>query len=295
MPAVNASAPVLLLLDGHHLAYRCFHALPASLTAPDGTPTGALLGFARVLNALRARWRPTHMAAVFDGGVPASRRALLPEYKAQRPPMPDPLRRQLDLIREYLALSGVPSIRQEGEESDDVLATLADRATAEGAHVLLATGDKDLVQLVSERIGVIRPDAPDAVLDRKSVERMFGVPPERVPELLALTGDAVDNVPGVRGVGPTTARRLLSQVTSLNELWDRLDQVAPPGLRERLRGARPLVERNLEIVRLRRDVSGLPLWTTLVPQPARTEALREFLMGLSLRSLCPPSEQRELF
>ncbi len=295
MAAANVPPALLLLVDGHHLAYRSFHALPPSLTAPDGTPTGALLGFARALSAMRARWRPTHVAAVFDGGVPASRMALLPEYKAQRPPMPDPLRRQLALIGEYLALSGVPSVTREGEESDDVLATLADRAAADGAHVLLATGDKDLLQLVGERIRVVRPDAPDTALDREGVERVLGVPPERVPELLALTGDTVDNVPGVRGVGPKTAQRILSGTASLDELWDRLDEVAPPGLRERLRAARPLVERNLQIVRLRRDVPGLPSWSTLTPEPARTEALREFLMRLGLRSLCPRSEQMELF
>ncbi|MCX7818097.1 MAG: flap endonuclease [Kiritimatiellae bacterium] len=285
----------LLLVDGHHFAYRSFHALPASLSAPDGTPTGALLGFVRSLQALRAQWRPTHLAVVFDGGVPASRVAVLPEYKAQRPPMPESLSRQLALIEEYLTLAGIPAVRREGEESDDVLATLAEKAAADGASVLIATGDKDLMQLVNERIRVIRPDAPDAAMGREEVAQLFGVPAERLPELLALTGDAVDNVPGVGGVGPKTAQRLLSAARSLDELWTKLDEVAPPALRERLRAARPIVERNLAIVRLRRDVPGLPVWAALTPGPARTEKLREFLMRYGLRSLVPQAEQRELF
>ncbi len=292
---MKASEPLLLLVDGHHLAYRAFHALPPSLAAADGTPTGALLGFARALNALRAKWQPSHMAAVFDGGLPVSRTSLLPQYKAQRPPMPEPLRHQMTLIREYLALSGVPTVRQEGEESDDVLATLADRAAADGANVLIASGDKDLLQLVGERVRVVRPDMPDTTVDRDGVVRMLGVPPDRVPELLALMGDAVDNVPGVRGVGLKTAQRILSSVTSLDEVWRKLDELVPPGLRERLRAARPQVERNLDIVRLHRNVPGVPPWTELRPQPGHSEALRTFLLRLGLRSLYPRSEQMELF
>lgn len=291
---MNASSTLLLLVDGHHLVYRSFYALPTSLAAPDGTPTGALLGFARALNALRVTWRPTHLATVFDGGIPQFRCAVLPQYKAQRPPMPEPLRRQMPLLSEYLKLSGVPVLLLEGQESDDVLATLADRAARDGANVLISSGDKDLLQMVSAQIRIVRPESLETALGSDDVMRMLGVPPARVPELLALAGDAVDNVPGVRGVGPKTAQKLLSVIPSLNELWERLDQLSPPHLRENLREARSAVERNLEILRLRRDIPGLPHWSELTVGPMRAEQLRAFLYRLGLRSLYPRSEQMEL-
>ncbi len=288
-------SPPFLLVDGHHLAYRSFHALPASLCAPDGTPTGALLGFARGVRSLRQQWRPDRMAVVFDGGLPAARLAALPEYKAHRPPMPDGLRRQLDLIREYLELCGVPWLQVQGEESDDVIATLAAAAERDGAEVGIASGDKDLLQLVGGRVFVIRADAPAVRVDAAAVERLLGVPPAQVTDLLALTGDASDNIPGVLGVGPVTARRLLAAAGGLPALWERLPAIAPARLRDRLAAARAMVERNATMVRLRRDVPGLPAWTTLECRQPDPTPLRAFLERLGLRSLMLAASQPELF
>lgn len=287
--------PCLLLVDGHHVAYRAFHALPASLSASDGTPTGAVLGFARVVGALRNAWRPSHLAVVLDGGLPEFRKELWPAYKAQRPTMPDALRVQMTLIEEFLAADGVPWLRIEGQESDDVMATLARSAAADGADVLIATGDKDLLQVVNDRVHVVRPDAPAARVDPAGVVRLVGVPPNRVPELLALTGDAADNIPGVEGIGPKTARRLIEQFPSLTAMWADLDSIEPRRLRQRLREARPSVERNLEMVRLREDLIGLPDWTSLERRPPAGAPLRAFAMRLGLRSLLPDTEQPELF
>lgn len=288
-----SEARTLLLVDGHNVAYRAFHALPP-LTADDGTPTNAVLGFARILASLRDTWRPSHLCVAFDGGLPAARTEALAEYKAQRAPMPEPLRPQFDLIARYLALSGLASVRIEGEEADDVLATLARAAGAE-ADVLIVTGDKDLLQLVAPRIGIIRPQSPRDRVDAEGVRRILGVPPPQVPEWLALVGDTSDNIPGVPGVGPKTATALLDRFGSLAALWDRIGEVTPVRIRERLSAHREIVARNLSMTRLRDDLPGMPGWDAMVCGAPNVRNLRDFLERLGLRSLMGLVPEPELF
>lgn len=291
---MDTAGPTLLLLDGHNLAYRAFHALPP-MTAPDGTPTHAVLGFARMLASLRTAWRPTHVCVAFDGGLPAERTDAWADYKAQRAPMPETLRPQFDLLKTYLDLSGLASVRLTGEEADDALATLARRAAAAGADVLIVSGDKDLLQLADERIRLLRPQSPGGRVGPAEVRAILGVPPDRVPEWLALTGDASDNIPGVPGVGPKTATTLLARFGSLENLWSGLSDVASVRLRDALLKHRADVERNLAMVRLRDDLPGLPDWTALAPTPPRIGELRAFLQRLGLRSLMSLVPEPELF
>lgn len=288
-------APIrLLLVDGHNVAYRAFHALPP-LTAPDGTPTNAVLGFARVLSSLRETWNPTHACVAFDGGLPAVRMEALATYKAQRKPMPDTLRPQFGLLGDYLRLSGVATVRLEGEEADDVLATLARRAAGHGVDVLVVSGDKDLLQIASDRVGMIRPQSPRDRVGPDGVRDILGVDPGRVPEWLALTGDTSDNIPGVPGVGPKTATALLSAFGTLADLWARIDEVTPPRIRGLLAAHRDVVERNLAMMRLRDDLPGLPDVPDLVWRAPDGPGLRSFLKTLGLRSLLPATSQPELF
>ena len=243
----------LLLVDGTGVAYRAFYAI-ADLATRDGRPTNAVFGFVKMLHQLRQDWKPTHWAVIFDGGTPEARLAALATYKAQRPPMPDPLRSQLGLINKFLELSRVPFLRMDGQEADDVLATLTIRGREAGMDVLIASSDKDLFQLVGEHVRIVPPSKSGDRMGPSEVREKTGVPPDRIAEWLALTGDAVDNVPGVPGVGAKTAAKLLGEFGSLAGIRENLARVSSPKLREALNAHWGDVLRNLEIVTLRTDM-----------------------------------------
>ena len=240
----------LLLVDGTGVAYRAYYAI-AELSTRAGKPTNAVYGFIKMLQQLEQMWKPTHWAVVFDGGTPEERLTRLPSYKAQREPMPDLLRAQFADIERYLDLARVCSVRMEGQEADDVIATLVSEASS---AVLMATSDKDLFQLIGERVFMISPSKTGVKMGCAEVVEKTGVRPEKIVEWLALTGDTVDNIPGVPGVGPKTAAKLLAQFGSLENLWLKLDEVASQKLREALAAHRADVARNVELVTLRRDL-----------------------------------------
>ena len=240
----------LLLVDGTAVAYRAYYAI-AELSTRAGKPTNAVFGFIKMLQQLEQLWKPTHWTVVFDGGTPEERLSRLPTYKAQREPMPDLLRAQFADIERYLDLAGVCSIRMDRQEADDVIATLASAASS---CVLIATSDKDLYQLINDRVFMISPSKAGSKIGCAEVVEKTGVRPEKIVEWLALTGDTVDNIPGVPGVGPKTAAKLLAQFGSLENLWSKLDEVASDKLREALAAHRADVVRNVELVTLRRDL-----------------------------------------
>ncbi len=240
----------LLIVDGHAYAYRAFHAI-RELRAPDGRPTNAIYGFVKMLEKMRATVQPTHLMVVWDGGLSAERLTALPEYKAQRPEMPTDLRPQLAELESFLAAAGIASHRADGVEADDYIASLARRAAAESWDVVIASSDKDFLQLVSERIGLLNPnDKTGAIWGRDQVLAKTGVEPGQVADWLALMGDAVDNIPGVPGVGPKTATDLLKQFGTLENLLARLDEVKSEKLRQSLRASVAVVIRNQKVVRL---------------------------------------------
>ncbi len=240
----------LLIVDGHAYAYRAFHAI-RELRAPDGRPTNAIYGFVKMLEKMRQAVEPTHLMVVWDGGLSAERLAELPDYKAQRPPMPEDLRTQLNGIGEFLAAAKIASHRADGVEADDYIATLARLAAAAGWNVVIASSDKDFMQLVSARIGLLNPnDKTGAIWNREQVLAKTGVEPGQVADWLALMGDAVDNIPGVPGVGPKTAADLLKQFGTVENLLARLGEVKSEKLRQSLGGAATAVVRNQKLVRL---------------------------------------------
>jgi len=239
----------LLLVDGHAYAYRAFHAI-RELRSPAGHPTNAIYGFVKMLEKMRAAVAPTHWLVVWDGGLSAERLAVLPEYKAQRPDMPAALRSQLDEIVSYLAAAGIAGYRADGIEADDYIATLARRAAADW-DVVIASSDKDFMQLVSARIGLLNPnDKTGVIWGREQVLAKTGVVPEQVADWLALMGDAVDNIPGVPGVGPKTAAELLKQFGSVADLLARLAEVKSERLRAALQASAAVLARNQQLVRL---------------------------------------------
>ena len=246
--------PRLLLIDGHAYAYRAFYAI-RRMSAPDGAPTNAIFGFLQMLAKLREVVGPNHLGVIWDGGMCEDRLAALPAYKAHRPPMPVELARQIEEIGEYLNAAGVNAVCQQGVEADDYLAFAAIRAWDAGAEVIIASPDKDFMQLVRPGIGLVNPnDKSTSLWTAEQVVAKSGVRPEQVVDWLSLVGDSVDNIPGVPGVGVKTAAQLLNQFGSIEALYRRLDAIASPRLREVLRMSAEVVRRNQQLIRLRSDL-----------------------------------------
>lgn len=259
MPIVNLPSPGnlrLLIVDGHAYAYRAFHAI-RQLNAPDGTPTNAIYGFVKMLGKMRAFVAPTHLVVIWDGGLAAERTTAHPEYKSQRPPMPESLAGQLDGIGEYLRAAGIASWCRDGVEADDWIAAAARRAAVAGTRVVIASSDKDFMQLVSPEVGLLNPnDKAERIWTEAEVVAKAGVRPEQIVDWLSLVGDSVDNIRGVPGVGPKTAADLLRQFGSVAALYQRLGEVASERIRQSLAGATAAVRRNQDLIRLQDDLVG---------------------------------------
>lgn len=254
----------LLLADGSSQIHRTYHALArqgTNLTAPDGTPTGALLAFLSVMRKAVRRHQPTHVAVMFDLRAPTFRHELFPAYKAQRDKTPEDLVRQIELAHEALAALRIPMVELAGFEADDVIATLAVRAAREGHDVVILSSDKDLLQLVGPHV-VMHHALRDQVMDEAATREYFGVPPENVPDILAIRGDASDNIPGVKGIGEKGALQLVEKYGHIESILASLPAIeADESLgRLRKRMAALLAEQAddarlaLELVTLRHDV-----------------------------------------
>jgi DNA polymerase-1 len=275
----------LLLVDGHAYAYRAFHAI-RSLHSPSGRPTNAIYGFIKMLGRLRETLVPRFLAVVWDGGLSADRLEALPGYKAQRPPMPDALEEQIAGIQQYLEAAGLRSLEQEGIEADDWIATLAVRAARNGADVVIASSDKDFLQLVGPRIRLFNPAGRSEELwTEEEVRRKTGVGPVQIVDWLALIGDSVDNIAGVPGVGPKTATELLNRFGSVDSLYQRLNEVESERLRNALQGAEAVVRRNQQLIRLRADLPLEPRWDACSVAPATVERLRVLYSDWGFKSL----------
>lgn len=246
--------PTLLLVDGHAYAYRAFHAI-RDLRAPDGKATNAIFGFVKMLARMRGVITPTHLAVIWDGGLSAERMALVPEYKAQRPSMPDELAQQIEEMAVYLRAAGVTSMQRDGIEADDLIASLVRLGERQGGRVVIASADKDFFQMVSASVGLFNPnDKTDTIWSPAQVEAKTGVQPGQIVDWLSLVGDAVDNIRGVPGVGPKTATDLLVRFGSVESLFARLVEVKSDRLRSALLESADAIRRNQQMIRLRDDL-----------------------------------------
>jgi DNA polymerase-1 len=214
---------LLVLVDGSSYLYRAFHALP-DLRSPAGEPTGAVYGVLNMLRRLVADYKADFLACVFDAKGKTFRDEVYPEYKAHRPPMPDDLSAQIEPLMEAIRALGWPLLVVEGVEADDVIGTLARQAAAGGVRAVISTGDKDLAQLVDDRVTLINTMSNET-LDTAGVRAKFGVPPEKIVDYLALVGDAVDNIPGVEKVGPKTAAKWIGEYGSLDGVLAHADEI----------------------------------------------------------------------
>lgn len=295
-PTVEAQpAPErLLVIDGHSYAYRAFFAI-RSLSSPSGQATNAIYGFIRMLAKVRERLRPSHVVVVWDAGLAEERMALLPQYKAHRPEMPPDLQTQIDSIIEYLGAANVFSFLKDSCEADDCIASLARHAAAAGLDVVIASSDKDFMQLVSPKIKLLNPhDKSDTLWGKEEVTRKTGVEPTQIVDWLSLIGDSVDNIPGVPGVGPKTATDLLRQFGSINELFGRLSEIASERLRTKLQASADLVRRNQQLVRLKHETLCEVSLEVLAVKPGDDAILRQLFSGWGFRTLLQELEQARL-
>ena len=227
----------LILVDGSSYLFRAFHALPP-LTNSKGLNTGAAKGVIGMLKRLQADNPNDQLVVIFDAKGPTFRNDIYSEYKANRPPMPEELREQIEPIHNVIRAMGLPLLSISGVEADDVIGTLSEMASAEQRPVLISTGDKDMAQLVNDYVTLVNT-MTQVVLDRDGVVDKFGVPPELIIDLLALMGDSVDNIPGVAGVGEKTALALLQHLGGISDIYSQLDRVAELPVR----GAKSLGEK----------------------------------------------------
>ncbi len=283
----TADSP-LVLVDGSSYLYRAFHALPP-LANSKGQATGAIKGVTSMLRKLQKDYPGSHIAVVFDAKGKTFRDKIFAEYKANRPPMPDELRSQVQPIHDIVKAMGLPLLIIDDVEADDVIGTLAAQATEQGHHVVVSTGDKDMAQLVSPHVTLVNT-MTNTLFDREGVINKFGIPPELIIDFLALMGDTIDNIPGVPGVGEKTALGLLQGLGSLENIYQQLDAVS--GLD--IRGAKTLAKKlednkdkaflSYELATIKTDVELECGPSELVAEAENKEKLLEIFQDLEFKS-----------
>ncbi|HPF27229.1 MAG TPA: DNA polymerase I [Steroidobacteraceae bacterium] len=274
--------PDLVLIDGSSYLYRAFHALPP-FTTSRGEPTGAVFGVLNMLTKFLKDYPVERIAVVFDAPGKTFRDELFAEYKAQRPPMPDDLRAQIEPLLEAVRGLGLPMIRLAGVEADDVIGTLACAAAKRGQRVLISTGDKDMAQLVDPHVTLINTMS-NTVLDRDGVKQKFDVWPEQIIDYLALVGDSSDNIPGIDKVGPKTAAKWLGQYRSLDAIVANAAEI-PGKVGENLRAGLDTLALARKLATIHTDVELPIALDDLARKAVDTEALRALYTRLELRSL----------
>ncbi len=287
-----ARACELFLVDGNNLAYRAYFALPEELATSDGFPTNALLGFANMLFKLLTDYRPRGVAVAWDTR-PTHREAISEEYKAERPPMPDLLREQFPYFRPLVEAFGYENLEYEGWEADDVIATLATRADRAGIKTCVVSTDRDAFQLVSAHVCLMM--TPRGVSDvhvytPERVRARLGVPPEKVPDLIALKGDPSDNIPGVPGIGDKTGAELIGRYGSLEGVLEHLDELSPARARA-IREHVDLARASKLLATMRRDLPLAIDPADLVRRPPDRSRLKEMFRRLEFRNLLQRLDQ----
>ena len=284
-PKENSQGEKLFLVDGNSFCYRAFYAIP-NLTNSRGEPTNAIYGFVTMLRKLMEEQKPGHVAMCFDRKEPTFRHEQYKEYKAHRNPMPEELVKQIEPIKEFCRISEMAIFEKAGYEADDVIGTLAKRGEKEGYQVFIITGDKDAFQLVNDRIKILQPHKENLVYDAEKVrERFSGLGPEKIVDILALMGDASDNIPGVPGIGEKTAMKLIQEFGSVDSLLKRLEEVSSEKQRQN-------IKENLEDLKLSQMLATIdtdvPLeidWNALRVVEPNPAALMEFYKRYEFRGL----------
>ncbi|MEW5974308.1 MAG: DNA polymerase I [Acidobacteriota bacterium] len=277
-------AGTLFLVDGMSHIFRAFYAI-RNLSNSQGLPTNAVYGFATMLRKLMREYRPAYLAIVFDGSQPTFRHEAFEAYKANRAQMPEDLAVQIPYIRRLCEALSVPVVEMERYEADDIIGTLAKKAEAEGLETVIVSNDKDMFQLVSDRIRVLHQAKEDTVFDSEKAEAFFGVPPSQVVDVLGLMGDSVDNVPGAPGIGEKGAKDLIRRFGSLQNLLDNADQVERKTYRESLKENRQQILQSKQLVTIDTQVPIQDEWRSLEAREADSSKLRDLFIELGFQSL----------
>ncbi|WP_289284324.1 MULTISPECIES: DNA polymerase I [unclassified Methylophaga] len=285
---MSQSAP-FVLVDGSSYLYRAFHAMfKADLRNSAGEPTGAVRGVTAMLRRLLADYPNSPIAVIFDAKGKTFRDELFAEYKAQRPPMPDDLRSQVQPVHDIIKAMGLPLLVIDGVEADDVIGTFARQATEKGLDVVISTGDKDMAQLVNQHVTLVNT-MTETVLDIEGVKEKFGLPPELIIDFLALMGDKVDNIPGVPGVGEKTALSLLQNLGSLKDIYANLEAVRELDFRgakkmpEKLAENKEMADLSYQLATIKCDVELDIHLEEIKNQPQDTEALLALFKQMEFR------------
>ncbi|MGH2485007.1 MAG: 5'-3' exonuclease, partial [Ktedonobacterales bacterium] len=225
--AIGEARPLLVLIDGHALFHRSFHAFPEEMSTGAGEPTNAVFGFTRMLLDMLRMVKPDYMAVTFDRPTPTFRHTAYKPYKAHRPSLPESMRAQFPRVREVVQAFNMPIYELDGFEADDLLGTLSQQATAKRVHTVIVTGDMDTLQLVNDWVRVTFARSPRRgefeYFDLAAVEARYGFEPPRLVDYKALVGDTSDNIPGVPGIGQKTATKLIEQYGTLEEILAHVD------------------------------------------------------------------------
>jgi DNA polymerase I len=271
-PLLMSSKPPFILVDGSSYLFRAYHALP-ELANANGEPTGAIVGVLNMLRRLLNDYRPEHIAVVFDAPGGSFRNQLYAEYKANRPPMPEDLRMQIEPLHDIIRAMGLPLVMVEGVEADDVIGTLAQQATEQGIETLISTGDKDMAQLVNGHVSLVNTMS-ETFTDTDGVVEKFGVKPEQIIDYLALMGDSADNIPGVPKCGPKTAAKWLQAYGDLDNLMAHADEIKGK-IGESLRQSLDFLPLSRELATIKLDVPLQQGVEDFSPGKADVERLRE--------------------
>ncbi len=275
----------LFLLDGNSFCYRAYYAI-RGLSTSAGRPTNAIYGFVNMLRGIIEEEHPRYLAVAFDMKGPTFRHRMFDGYKIKRRPMPEDLAEQMPVIKEIIGAYNISIFEKEGYEADDILATLVNQLKRPDLDIRIVTGDKDALQLVDEGVCVYNPYHKEAIIyDRQAVQDKFGVEPEFIPELLALIGDATDNIPGIKGIGEKTARDLLQQFKSLDMLLARLEEVKKEDLRGKIKENAQEIRLNRELVVLDKNVPIEFNLEDLRIKPPQKERLAVLFKELEFRNL----------
>jgi len=282
--------PDLILIDGTSYIYRAFHALPP-LTTSTGKPTGATRGFASMLRKLISKYPAVPMVMVFDAKGHNFRNDYYPSYKANRPPMPNELRVQIDDIKQLSKLFNFTVEEVEGVEADDVIATLAHNYK-KNKKILISSPDKDLTQLVGENV-IQHNSMSNEFFSKEYVKEKFGVGPDKVAELLALVGDKADNIPGITKVGNKTASKWLNHYGSLENILKNIDEITGV-VGQNLREEQDLLQRNLFLVSLKKDIDLGTEFSEVNTPSTNSEDLKKFYKELEFNSFVGEANEKRV-
>ncbi len=283
-----------LLLDGYNLVFRAYYGMP-ELTRSDGFPTNVVHGWLRTLWLLEDQQKAEGMVAFFDLGPPTEREALQADYKANRSETPEDLEKQVPWVKRLTVALGLPVVEQQGVEADDLIGAAALRLMQAGQTATIVSADKDLGQVVQPGISQLLPP-PTAnprlgwrLLDAEGVKKKFGVPPEKIPDYLALVGDTSDNIPGLQGVGPKTAAKWILEYGDLEGIIAQANYIKPPRFQDKVAAQKDDLRRNLKMVTLNTE---LPLPDSLVRNPVQVEEAAAILEALEMRTAARDCRKR---